>query len=100
MQNAAEEECDPHKKCGKYVFRLPDSHIYKRSCTSVHYCNDANRMCESIMQAQDCEVHCCEDDLCNHSSKDFRAGWPLVMACLSMVVVFDNLLKGTLAVWG
>ena len=91
MENVVEVECGYHEKCGKYVYTLPDSHIYKRSCTPTYYCNDADRMCEAIMQAQDCEVHCCEDELCNGNTNIGVSG-VLVLACVLFALFTVKLL--------
>ena len=85
--DARKESCGPATRCGKLSFKLPGIHRYRKGCISAVYCYDPDRYCRSIIDAEDCEISCCPQDLCNSATKNQVCGkMTTMLICTTLAV--------------
>ena len=54
-------------RCAKEYYVLGNTKTYAKSCTTEQLC-DEKFFCGTATHKKDCEVHCCDTDLCNLGS--------------------------------
>ena len=70
IRQQEEKDCNEEYKCGKSRYKYKkQKDIYSLSCSSNMHCNDPAYMCRvSTNFSNDCELTCCDRDLCNTGS--------------------------------
>ena len=78
------------ERCIKVYLKYGETKVFARSCGPKDYCDkDKNPTCklaESVSGAE-CEISCCEGDLCNAGSAAKISGI-MLLACALAVLMF------------
>ena len=78
------------ERCIKVYLKYGETKVFARSCGPKDYCDkDKNPTCklaESVSGAE-CEINCCEGDLCNAGSAAKISGI-MLLACALAVLMF------------
>lgn len=75
-------DCHKGYKCGKSHYKYNGTDIYNLSCISDLHCKDpADNMCGVNTYMSDCEVICCNEDLCNAAASSQVVSVSVILAC-------------------
>lgn len=75
--------------CYKVHYKTRDGTIqqFAKSCGPESYCNKAaNPVCKVHLDPSDCEVNCCDDDMCNGSSVAGVSGLVVLSSIAVMIL--------------
>ncbi|KAJ7382223.1 hypothetical protein OS493_036256 [Desmophyllum pertusum] len=88
-QKTAGDHCDEDYKCGKNHYKYKGKDVYSLSCVSIVHCNNPSNMCRANLQMSDCDVTCCDEDLCNTASTPVVSVL-VVLACVQGTFIMVN----------
>ena len=75
-------DCHKGYQCGKSHYKYNGTDIYNLSCISDLHCKDpADNMCGVNTYMSDCEVICCNEDLCNAAASSQVVSVSVILAC-------------------
>ena len=78
------------ERCLKVYLKYGETKAFVRSCGPKDYCDkDKNPTCElaKSVSGAECEINCCEGDLCNAGSAAKISGI-MLLACALAVLMF------------